>query len=274
MPKTLFVTLTFDGVYEDTVAFLQPLLQEHNIPATFFAVTGTMGSRLEARQTCDIHALKALQDAGHEIGSHSVHHGLLRAPLRRELTQRLLHTKHTHSFQAILRKCTFARLKRIVQDIQRKRRTAVSHHAFKEDAQEAKRVLEFYLATPILSFAYPGGKVTPKSKEVLQQLGHTSARGTTTQINAHSTCDRYDLGSVLWTHETKHTDLQSLLDSAPDGSWLIETFHAITPEGGSDDDRYTVAQETFVAHIQALLQHPGVRFVTQQDQINAWYGTN
>jgi peptidoglycan/xylan/chitin deacetylase (PgdA/CDA1 family) len=81
------IVLTFDDGSEDALSVVLPALQRRGLKATFFIVTGFIGK--SGYLTWD--GVRALADAGMEIGSHSVHH--LRLPdlpaeaVREELVQ-------------------------------------------------------------------------------------------------------------------------------------------------------------------------------------------
>lgn len=66
--KTLLIT--FDDGYADNYNYAYPILQEEQVPGTFFVVSNTIGkdNRMTAGQ------LREMQAHGMQIGSHTVHH--------------------------------------------------------------------------------------------------------------------------------------------------------------------------------------------------------
>lgn len=273
MSKQTIITLTFDGIYQETVKFLLPILDRLQIKATFFVVTGSIGNELDGKKTCSRKQLQQILDAGHEIGSHSVEHGLLKTSLSQELKQRARHTTKTHSLKELCQKLTFKRIKKILQDISHKQSTAISHEAFLADAKQSKKVLENLLEEKIHSFAYPGGKTTKSSGAALQSIGYQSARGTTTDVNNLNNLDPYNLHSFMWNYQTTEDHVQQLIEKTSEANWLIETFHAITKTGGTSQDRYTISQSTFLKHIESLQNNPNIVFKTQSEVIQEMYGT-
>jgi peptidoglycan/xylan/chitin deacetylase (PgdA/CDA1 family) len=79
--------VTFDDGYRSTVEHALPVLRARSIGATVFVDTGRLNSGGRALQDADV---RALSDAGVEIGSHTVTHPNLTElddeSLRRELT--------------------------------------------------------------------------------------------------------------------------------------------------------------------------------------------
>ena len=70
-PRTAMITMTMDDGSDTQYDVAYKILKEHNIPATAFIVTGWFGmkpGRLSLEQ------MHEMQDAGWEVGSHSVSH--------------------------------------------------------------------------------------------------------------------------------------------------------------------------------------------------------
>jgi len=66
------LTLTFDDGTQDHATYALPILNSHGIKGTFFVITGNLGSGNWHDGTWD--QFKAIDAAGHEIGSHTVTH--------------------------------------------------------------------------------------------------------------------------------------------------------------------------------------------------------
>ncbi len=115
-PKHL-VAITFDDGYEDNYLNGFPILQELNVPATIYVVTNDVGTRQKVWQESgdknpgdllDWERLKALKNAGWEIGSHASEHvHLARKPLDE---QRKIIEKSWNDFRIQLGEapCSFA----------------------------------------------------------------------------------------------------------------------------------------------------------------------
>ncbi len=67
------VILTFDDGYRDAYENAYPLLEKYHMVGTFFIITGQVGD--PAYMTWD--QIRSMQQAGMEIGSHTVHHAFL-----------------------------------------------------------------------------------------------------------------------------------------------------------------------------------------------------
>jgi peptidoglycan/xylan/chitin deacetylase (PgdA/CDA1 family) len=77
---TTVVSLTFDDAYENQYRYLTPLLRSHRMNATFYVIT----SDSDGPYPCCMSwvQLRALQRAGDDIGSHTIHHVNLRVSAR------------------------------------------------------------------------------------------------------------------------------------------------------------------------------------------------
>ena len=64
------ILITFDDGYHDNWSQAMPILEKHGFHATFFVVTGKMGTR----GYMSWQELQAMQQKGMEIGSHTVNH--------------------------------------------------------------------------------------------------------------------------------------------------------------------------------------------------------
>ena len=64
------IVITFDDGYQDNWSQAVPILEKYGFRATFFVVTGKMGTRGYMSWT----ELQAMQEKGMEIGSHTVNH--------------------------------------------------------------------------------------------------------------------------------------------------------------------------------------------------------
>ncbi|WP_269523128.1 polysaccharide deacetylase family protein [Coraliomargarita parva] len=96
--KAAAVSLTFDDGILDQYTIARPLLNEHQMPATFFVVTNAANTALERRsdpslaQKMSWEQIAQLSDEGHEIGNHSLSHkiklvGQNEAVLNTEVTE-------------------------------------------------------------------------------------------------------------------------------------------------------------------------------------------
>lgn len=80
--------LTFDDGYADFVHNAMPALQTFGMSATLYVSTGMLGNEFRGLPMLDWGALKAVRDAGFEIGGHTVHHlALDRLSLRQALDE-------------------------------------------------------------------------------------------------------------------------------------------------------------------------------------------
>jgi peptidoglycan/xylan/chitin deacetylase (PgdA/CDA1 family) len=70
-PRTAMITMTMDDGSDTQYDMAYMILKEHNIPATAFIVTGWFGMKPGRLSLEEMHEM---QDAGWEIGSHSVSH--------------------------------------------------------------------------------------------------------------------------------------------------------------------------------------------------------
>jgi peptidoglycan/xylan/chitin deacetylase (PgdA/CDA1 family) len=73
------VGLTFDDGYTDFLSHALPVLDRHRATATLYVVAGRLGGRNEwdggpRLDLLDAEGVRAVAAAGHEIGSHTLHH--------------------------------------------------------------------------------------------------------------------------------------------------------------------------------------------------------
>ena len=76
------VCLTFDDCYTTTIEYGFPVLEELDVRATFYAVTGLVGTAstwdgAQASSLCKWEALRILHRSGHEVGNHTQTHKAL-----------------------------------------------------------------------------------------------------------------------------------------------------------------------------------------------------
>jgi len=119
LPPAKSVVITFDDGYVDNADLALPMLRRRDMPATFFVVSGSLGKvnewdeggELRGRRLLSPTGLRALHEAGMEIGAHTVSHPQLpdlgsdaaegeivesRAHLERELGSPIRHFAYPH----------------------------------------------------------------------------------------------------------------------------------------------------------------------------------
>lgn len=71
-PRTFVIT--FDDGYDDGYTYALPILRAHGFVATYYVIAGRIGNPPGPDQALTPEHLRALADAGMEIGNHTVHH--------------------------------------------------------------------------------------------------------------------------------------------------------------------------------------------------------
>jgi glycosyltransferase involved in cell wall biosynthesis/peptidoglycan/xylan/chitin deacetylase (PgdA/CDA1 family) len=153
-PPPRSVVITFDDGYVDNDAFGRPVLDRYGLPATIFLLTG--GDGLNAGATDRRLVGRPLL-------------GLDRA--RAMLDAKIDFGAHTRTHPDL---------------------TALEPGAAEDEIAGSKRDLERALETPVVSFAYPFGDVTPEVREIVRQSGFLGACGVKPGHNRPST-DSFDL---------------------------------------------------------------------------------
>lgn len=81
--------VTFDDGLRSTIKTALPILEEHDVSATHYLVSGLFGDRFEGSRIMDREDVADLTARGHEIGAHTVTHpdltGVDRETARREI---------------------------------------------------------------------------------------------------------------------------------------------------------------------------------------------
>jgi peptidoglycan/xylan/chitin deacetylase (PgdA/CDA1 family) len=154
------VALTFDDGYADVLTDAQPLLEQYQIPASVFVVTGCLGSHFawdhnipDAQEKSAARALtkrELLQLADSsllEIGAHSVTH----PPL-----------------------------------------ATLSSSGQKDEIEQSKAALEELLDLPVTSFSYPHGSSSTITRQLVKQAGYHYACTSFNDV-AQKAADRFSL---------------------------------------------------------------------------------
>jgi len=136
-PRT--VAITFDDGYADNLLAVDAL-QQRGMRATFFVVTGSLGSQsgwrdpdVSPQPMLSREELRTMAEAGMEIGSHSRSHARLPDLSARET---------------------------------------------KDEVAGSRIDLEEIMGTPVKSFAYPYGQYTPKTIDAVREAGYQVACST------------------------------------------------------------------------------------------------
>ncbi len=150
------VALTFDDLYDNVVRHAIPVLQEHGVRATVFAITQTVGRGEDRRLVVpglfgvNESSLRDLVDAGLEVGSHTVSH--------RELT-------------------------------------SLDDRALRAELSDSRHCLEDMLGVEVTSLCYPRGRFSPRVVRFVEAAGYDCAC-TTLRGTLHTEADRWALRRV------------------------------------------------------------------------------
>lgn len=252
-----FISITFDGCYKETIKNVMPILNQYNVPATFYVVTQSIGEKLENREVINHKELVEMaKDRKVEIGSHSVTHSLLWVGLFNELLQRLSGQLQIKNFPYLIKKMSLQRFKNITNDIESIKTQDIGVDDFIQEAIDSKKILEKLLQKNIDSFAYPGGRFNNKVKETLQKIGYTSARTTLPGINTIPIKDFFMLKSAVWTNKNSIQDGKQWIEEAQNKKgWLIETFHLVSDKTNLlQEYSFSVHTDTFREHLKYILE--------------------
>lgn len=127
-------SITFDDGYEDNFKIALPILQHHEVYATFFIATGFIGgffqNSMGSFPMMSAEQIRRLARDGHEVGAHGVTH-------------------------------------RPLPDLAA---TEVS-----EEVRVSRHHLESITDCPVVSFAYPKGRLTPQIRCAVEETGYRYA---------------------------------------------------------------------------------------------------
>jgi peptidoglycan/xylan/chitin deacetylase (PgdA/CDA1 family) len=140
------VAVTFDDGFADFREHALPVLQEHGLRATMFAVAGFLGGTNQwmqsrgfpVRSILSAEALREIVAAGVDVGSHTINHP---------------------------------------------RMTELSRDEAAREARESRQRLEDLLGAPVRHFAYPYGLYDDAVREVVEAAGYRAACSTRPGFN-------------------------------------------------------------------------------------------
>ncbi|HEY3997340.1 MAG TPA: polysaccharide deacetylase family protein [Candidatus Xenobia bacterium] len=169
-------SLTFDDGYEDAHSIVLPMLQQFNMPATFYLPTSWMGAG-QAPSACGALPLmtweqvRELAQHGFDIGGHTVNHLSLKD---------------------------------------------IPPSAARREIQEGRARLEEQLGCSVSSFAYPNGSYDQRIRDIVEEAGFTSAvtveEGLVSPGDDPFTLKRLGVGRFI-THAHFRAKLSKAMDS-------------------------------------------------------------
>ena len=152
-------TLTLDGAYQGTFQRAMEVLSRYEMPATWFVVTGAVGTQLEGRPVVSWEELWRASQGGMEIASHTVTHPDL-ALSWSWLFRRYVRTRFNKAYRLF----TSGGLERalFLLSILYKLSRGVPAERVLEEAVESKQAIQQATGASVVSFAYPGGRYDPR----------------------------------------------------------------------------------------------------------------
>ncbi len=216
MGNPALISLTFDDGLRCQFDRAVPILDQHDLPATFFLAANTERNHVDwcphpdwpkiTWSEGDIRSLKDLIRQGHEIGSHSVWH------------------KYPHPGHPLFR--------------------ADFNPQF--EAQESKQLIEGWLGAPIPSFCYPFCQKPGSLKSAVIAAGYRQARAGANGSSYYSPQESVDFFDLDCRQIRPNEDVSGWV--RPD-RWHILMFHGI---GGEQDGWEPITEPEFARQMAGL----------------------
>lgn len=243
-------SITFDGGYDGTTREVFPVLDAHEVSATWFLVAGSVGGSLESRLvTCWSRWRDRLATSDDEIGNHSLTHGIVRDSLADRARWVASPRRNLSRARRVLH-----RVPRVSGGSSSPRApegTRLSPRDAFADAQAGRTVLEWQMDVPVRSYAYPSGRERKSVSRALRRSGHIGCRTTRPAI-ADAQVELSAVPSFVWERSHTLDDQERTLDDlAINGGWLVDTFHVV--EAAQTDYTWSTTTEVFERRVEAIL---------------------
>lgn len=240
------LTLSFDGAYATSYNLGMDVLRAYKVPATWYVVTGYVGSHLERRLVVSWADLKEMSSKGMEIASHTVTHPKLGILFSWKIFKYIcsLIGKPWKLLKPNTTEKTIKVVSRIYERLPMKNYLKVLG-----EAVESKAIIRRNLGHPVFSFAYPEGRYNSKLKKKMKDIGYLSARSADDGYNLQNSIDFFSLKSKVWDITIHADKANRWVDTALEKSaWLIETFHTMSRDGATDY-RFETKVSDFDTHL-------------------------
>jgi len=222
--KEPVISITFDDGWKSVATNAAPILGEYRIPTTQYVIIDNIGDP----EYMNYFQLKALHDAGHEIGSHSMSH-------------------------IALGKADDTTVLREMQD---SKRALI-------DAKLA-RDSEINFAYPYGSYSYHTNDLGASIYSSTRNTNGTATLGFDYwDVNVESRFDRTGLIGYTIRNETPMSDIRQAINYAKENNgWLVLTFHQVE----DTDSEYAVSKTKF-RDILKLVMDENIKTMTVRDAI-------
>lgn len=256
-----YVTLTFDDGRIDNYAYVSPILNKYDLPATIFCVTGfvdgtwrkTDGGWKSVTAPVSVEQLQEMSYDRWEIGLHGDKHITEYEDLKNAITK-----MKSWGFSTTL--------------------LPFSIPDSKNETDELQKIIESDIIDHI-SFIRKGRAIKAKSlKNIVLYVLYTKCkqqwaynRFNIPSVNLKANFDRYNVSSVVVRHEDSPQMMLKFLDSVPDESWTVFMLHSILPESDKyyNADCWTWSDVKFDTFVKGLKNNCEIK-VIPMSEMRGW----
>ena len=240
------ITLTVDDCWKNQAQGFREAFDSMSLRGVFYVIAGFVGREINSYRFVEWDALRRIAREGHEIGSHSFTHKVLKPGMKKRATH----------FLSLVRNMGLTHSARLLTETLLKSTDEypVPHLREEEELVKSKVEIEKEMGRACTSYSYPGGQLNSTLIDLVKKVGYTSARTSRLGFNHYHKVEPYSLRTQAWDRWVTARTAAKWVDRAIKNKlWLIEVFHAIDLEGYM----YSCSESALNEHLSYILSKKG-----------------